>query len=367
MNSKHALGQYMTTNQHYILQNLYIPENTTHIIEPFAGNCDLLEFIQNPTQLTIELYDIAPPPTTTTTLANTRTTTIQQQDTITFPPSYTNKFVLTNPPYLARNKSINKALFDKYGTNDLYKCFLSEIMSNTNHPTGGIIIIPLNFWSSIRKADIQIRKQFLEKYTIIHLNIFEEQVFSDTTTTVCSFQFELRNQTQQQQQQQQQQQVSPISISIYPSQLQMTVSLTPDNNYTIGGEIYMLPRPNPSVYSITRITRKKYSTNGLTNILGKCIDDSADSTIELRMVEDADIYVDETPNQSARTYATLVIVPAISKKRQAQLVLDFNHLLDAYREKYHSLFLTNYRESKDIARKRISFDLIYQIVGHLLG
>ena len=38
----------------------------------------------------------------------------------------------------------------------------------------------------------------------------------------------------------------------------------------------------------------------------------------------------------------------------------------AYREKYHSLFLTNYRESKDIARKRISFDLVYQIVGHLL-
>jgi hypothetical protein len=30
------------------------------------------------------------------------------------------------------------------------------------------------------------------------------------------------------------------------------------------------------------------------------------------------------------------------------------------------LFLTNYRESKDIARKRISFDLVYLIVGYLL-
>jgi hypothetical protein len=35
-------------------------------------------------------------------------------------------------------------------------------------------------------------------------------------------------------------------------------------------------------------------------------------------------------------------------------------------DKYNSLFLTNYRESKKIARKRISFDLAYKIVGMLL-
>lgn len=36
------------------------------------------------------------------------------------------------------------------------------------------------------------------------------------------------------------------------------------------------------------------------------------------------------------------------------------------RTKYNSLFLTNYRESKKIARKRISFDLVYNIVGMFL-
>jgi len=40
--------------------------------------------------------------------------------------------------------------------------------------------------------------------------------------------------------------------------------------------------------------------------------------------------------------------------------------LQDYRDKYNSLFLTNYRESKDIARKRISFDLIYDLVGYIL-
>ena len=31
---------------------------------------------------------------------------------------------------------------------------------------GGIIIVPLNFWSSIRKCDIKLRSDFLEKYKI---------------------------------------------------------------------------------------------------------------------------------------------------------------------------------------------------------
>lgn len=337
--SKHSLGQYMTTNQQYILQNLSIPPNITHIIEPFAGNGDLLKFIPDASNYAVEMFDIQPQNTTTT-----------QRDTIQDPPIYTNKFVLTNPPYLARNKSQYKHLFDKYNVNDLYKCFLLELLTD-NHPIGGIIIIPLNFWSSIRKADIQLRKRFLDKFDIIHLNIFEEQVFNDTTTTVCSFQFELRRGS-----------FNSIPITIFPSQLQLLVSLSEENNYTIGGEIYNL-HINP-IYSITRITRKNYTTNGLTNILVKCIDDNSDNTIQLSMAE---VYVDETPNQSARTYATLVIQPAISKKRQEQLVSDFNHLLNAYREKYHSLFLTNYRESKDIARKRISFELVYQIVSHLLN
>ena len=337
MSKQQLLGQFMTTNQAYILQNLCIPENITQIVEPFAGNGDLLSFIQNPTQYTIETFDIDPQLTRTV-----------KQDTITNPPDYKNKFVMTNPPYLARNKSSYKSLYDKYNVNDLYKCFLAELLTE-NTPLGGIVIIPLNFWSSIRKNDIQLRKRFLEKYKVIQLNIFEEQVFDDTTTTVCSFQFELGPS------------LKPIPITILPIKLKLSVVLSEFNHYTIGGEIYNLPT-NPN-YTITRITRKNYTTNGLTNLLVKCIDDNSENTIQLSM---ADVYVDETPNQSARTYATLVIQPPISRDRQEKLAVDFNHFLNGYRENYHSLFLTNYRESKDIARKRISFELVYQIVGYLL-
>ena len=45
---------------------------------------------------------------------------------------------------------------------------------------------------------------------------------------------------------------------------------------------------------------------------------------------------------------------------------EINTFLAEQRKKYHSLFLTNYRESKDIARKRISFELVYSIIEYLL-
>ena len=124
----------------------------------------------------------------------------------------------------------------------------------------------------------------------------------------------------------------------------------------IGGDIYNLVLNNK--YKITRLTKKNIKKSN-TNILVKCIDDNINSQIGLSFVEDKHIYVDNTPNQTARTYATLIIEPRIEEDKQKQLIIKFNKYLEEHRKKYSSLFLTNYRESKDIARKRISFDLVY--------
>lgn len=335
---KQLLGQFYTTNYEYILQGMEIPNNIRTIIEPFTGNGDLLTFI-NKDKYDIECYDIEP-----------KKKFIIKRNTIKDPPDYTNKFLLTNPPYLARNKSKDKMLFDKYDVNDLYKCVIKEII--TNKCLGGILIIPLNFWSSIRISDIKLRKLFLDVYDVILVNIFEERVFDDTSYTVCSFQFELKKDD-----------INKIKIIIYPSKKIIETKLNDKNNYIIGGEIYKLKLNN--IYKITRATNKnKEKVN--TNILVKCIDDNKHNRIRLSFVNDKDIYIDATPNQTARTYATLIIEPRINKERQEKLVKKFNEYLDKYRRKFNSLFLTNYRESKDIARKRISFDLVYMIVGYIL-
>lgn len=341
ISNKKLYGQFMTTNYEYILKNMYIPDNVKNIIEPFAGNCDLIKFIKDKTLYNIEYYDI-----------EAKKDFIIHRDTLNNPPSYENKFILTNPPYLARNKSNNKEIFDKYDENDLYKCFIRELIINS--PIGGIIIIPLNFWSSIRKNDIELRKDFLNTFNVLLINIFEENVFEDTSYSVCSFQFVKKDSINI---------TNKINVNIYPSIKEMEIELNEENDYIIGGDIYKLPRKN--IYKIERLT-KKNKKNKNTNILVKCLDDNSESKILMSIVSDKEVFIDNTTNLSARTYLSLIITPSINIEEQKKLVLSFNKLLNEYREQYNSLFLTNYRESKDIARKRISFDLIYNITEYIL-
>jgi hypothetical protein len=337
MNDKKKYGQFMTTNYNYILEGFKIP-NICNIIEPFAGNGDLLKFIQNSSKYTIECYDIQP-----------KHDFIIKRDTLKNPPNYSNKWILTNPPYLARNKCNDKQIFDKYLVNDLYKCFIKEIL--TNICIGGILIIPLNFFSSIRPMDVELRKNFTNIYNILTIKIFEENVFDDTTYTVCAFQFEHRKK-----------EIISTNIFIKPSNKQiLNFVFNNENNYTIGGEITMLPKSN---YKISRLIKNDIPN---TNILVKCIDDNINNKIQLKIVPDNEIYFDTTPNKSARTYATLLIEPKLSIEKQKELVDKFNEYLHHKREKYNSLFLCNYRESKNgFSRKRISFELVYDIVSFLL-
>lgn len=339
MTRKKSLGQFYTTNYEYILQNLAIPSRA-RVIEPFAGQGDLLPFIQAVRPKSIEMYDLEP-----------KAAGIVKRDTLLEPPSYHDKFVVTNPPYLARNKSCEKAIYDKYGMNDLYKCFMKQLI--TDRPAGGILIIPLNFFSSIREADVSLRGDFLSVFNIVHLNIFEQQVFDDTSCTVVSFQFTRAKEPGS----------KAVPVRVLPCGKQFSVELTSENRFTFGGEIYGLPVNE--AYTITRLTSKNLD-KPWTNILVKCIDDNQTRQINFSVVDDETVYVDRTPNTSARTYATLIIEPPLSIEQQEALTTRCNELLNGYRERYHSLFLTNYRESKDIARKRISFDLVYRLVGNAL-
>lgn len=354
LNNKQEKGQFMTTNYEYILQGLHIPENVNHIIEPFCGKCDLLNFIKIEIK-NIELYDIE---------SQTTNEKVIIRDTILHPPSFNNKFVLTNPPYLARNKCKNKEIFDRYDVNDLYKAFIKILINDV--ADGGIIILPLNFWSSIRKCDILLRKYFLQSYTVNRINVFEEKVFDDTTYAICSFLFHKKE-------------VSIMNIEaddkggipiiFFPSKKSIIVNINKINNYTIGGEIYNL-KQKKNEYHITRITNKNINNEGITNIFVKCIDNNGEDKLGLSFIDDKDIYIDNTPNFSARSFASLIIASTsgkiINKGDQKKIILFVNEIINDYRNKYNSLFLCNYRENKDIARKRISFDLVYNLVGYVL-
>lgn len=344
--TKKELGQFYTTNHKYILQNLHIPSHTTHIIEPFCGQGDLIKFVKHnlseKQRQVLECYDLEP-----------LDSYVIKRDTLESPPDYNNKFVVTNPPYLARNKHSNKKFFDKYQQNDLYKCFLETLIASS--PVGGILIVPLNFWCSIRTHDINLRRRFIQKYDILTINIFEEQVFDDTTQTVCSFQFALQNTENY---------TPETQCYVYPEKKKIKFILNKNNNYTIGGEIYNLYQNKN--FKITRATSKNYQSKFRTNLVLKCLDD-VNTKINLSYIEKSQPYIDITPKSSGRAFATLLIEPQLTMEEQKVLAERFNTFLVEYRSKYNSLFLTNFRGSKKMIRKRISFKLAFQIINYLLN
>lgn len=331
--SKSKLGQYYTTNYEYILTNMRIPDNVNNIIEPFCGCGDLLKFLKK--DYNLECYDIEP-----------KKSYIIERDTLKNPPNYDGKFVLTNPPYIAKNKNDDKEIYNIYKTDDLYKCFIKSLIKSKS--IGGIVIIPINFICSHRNNDIKIRKDFMEKYQIKLINIFEERVFDDTSISVCVIQYKLRKDDNDE----------IIKIDIYPSKKSIEVELNDRNDYMIGGEILKLVSSNS--YDIERATRNSKQEN-ISNILLKMIDDT--NRISAMMVEDDMRIIDNTRNLSMRSYATLTINPMITKEKQKFLVERFNEFIEENREKYHSLFLSNYRENN---RKRISFELAFKIFKYLL-
>ncbi len=143
----------------------------------------------------------------------------------------------------------------------------------------------------------------------------------------------------------------------------MQIRLTVHNNFTIGGEIYSLPQ-DPTI-TVQRAT--KNAKENITNILLKCIDNNVHSQLGFKVVADDKRFIDYTPKLSARSYATLLINRKLSLRQQERLVKKMNKFIMDNRAKYNSLFLTNYRESNSIARKRISFDLAFKICNYILS
>jgi hypothetical protein len=185
------------------------------------------------------------------------------------------------------------------------------------------------------------------------VNIFEERVFTDTTYSICSILFSKKIDTVS----------KPIDIVIFPSHIHLTIRLTNENNYTIGGELYHLPQ-NP-LYKISRLTST--SDEQSTNIMVKCIDDTITNQLCFKVVPSEQLFIDRSNNHTRRSYATLIINKELTMEQQDVLSKRANEFIRENRDKYHSLFLSNFRDNTTIARKRITFKLAFQICNYILS
>jgi len=320
---KSKLGQFYTTNCDYILKGFEIPSGAS-IVEPFAGKGDLIRWANKPT----EAYDIEP------------VAQAVRRDTLLEPPDYEGKFVLTNPPYLASNKTKDQAAHKKWNQSDLYKCFIKSFIDGG--ASGGIIIVPLNFFSD---RGTTLRKEFFTRYHVEKMNIFEEQVFDDTDYTVCSIQFNSGRQT------------SPIVASVFPSKKIVNINLSDETGWRIAGHLF---EKVESDYEIKRLIENRGQLPSSRLMLRATDGGSMENRIKL------------IPNQepffgkiSDRTRATITTnIPIDNEEYVAE---QFNKQIEELRNEYHSLFLTNYRmSSKLYARKRISYTLAFNMIKAIL-
>ena len=337
---KKSAGQFYTVKSDYILSGVQRPPKNVKVIEPFAGQGDLLSWIgtDNP----IEAYDIDP-----------KHPDVQPRDTLLDPPDYDDCWIITNPPYLARNHADDKTVFDTYDTNDLYKCFMISL-ANSNC-LGGSVIIPVGFFLSPRDIDVACRNVFLSKYRVVQVKYFEEDVFPDTSTTVVVVSFERSTEVLHEQ----------LIMWIHrPSGAEKEFLVRKVDDWIIGGDIYTLSVPDS--ITVRRHVEGKPLSEGetLTNLTLTALDSGkAEGRIQLKY-DPTYVY---PAKDSSRAYLTVCIKgTTLSPDKQKEIADRFNEFIELKRNETWSLFLPQFRESKEYARKRIPFELAYRIILHLI-
>jgi hypothetical protein len=205
-------------------------------------------------------------------------------------------------------------------------------------------------------VDASIRDAFLTEYRLEQVKYFEETVFPDTTTTVVAFMF-VKSLTQQSSQ--------TVQWIHRPSGEKKMFSLVKANNWIIGGDIYNLSTKDTIKVRRYVVGLKLKDTEQQTYITLNALDSgNKDGRISLEYKEG---YIYQAKDCS-RTFATLCIAGIVlSKDQQQKLCVDFNNFIESKRKDTWSLYLPQYRESKEYARKRIPFELVYTIVNHLLS
>ena len=119
MNNKQKLGQFFTTNSNYILKGFDKYINNKNIADPFCGSGELLTWAINNSAKSVIGYDID--------RQYIDNKIIFFNDSLNNPLQY--DFVLTNPPYLYKNKLKDNQIFNRTKSSNnwiynLYSFFL---------------------------------------------------------------------------------------------------------------------------------------------------------------------------------------------------------------------------------------------------
>jgi hypothetical protein len=146
-----------------------------------------------------------------------------------------------------------------------------------------------------------------------------------------------------------------------PSGTRKSFKMSSLDRWIISGDMYNL---KGSVKVRRHITGQKLNEGEYQTFITLHAMDSGKQDNRIRLEYRKD-YIYPSDGTS-RSYATLITNKELSDQDQIKLCDIFNDFLNNKRSETHSLFLPPYRESKDYARKRIPFDLVYNLVSYII-
>ncbi len=365
---KKQFGQFFTTNSDYILQGMEKFVAGKEVIDPFAGNRDLIGWASKNRAKFASGFDCDQ--------KYVDNVAVGYRDSINDPGKY--KFVCTNPPYLHKNKA-SKVIKDRFfngtysGFEDLYQISIFSILNSEE----GILIVPLNFLCA--KNSKKIRSLFFAKFKIVKLNIFSGQVFDDTTYNVISLYFRKKTDRSEK---------NKITALILPENQKVDFCVEKKYDWQLGGAFTNKVKDSPNRLGVFRLTESYLKSGDVktelafqnikdkksvlisgenkkmidNNILFlRAIDSKKGKKIQLEDIREYGIsgLVGKT---SSRNMAHLIFRKELSINVQIELMNKFNKILNQERIKYSSFFLTNFRDNN---RKRISFDFVYNFLNYL--
>jgi hypothetical protein len=368
MIKKKQLGQFFTTNAHDILQGFEKTVKGKKITDPFAGSRDLMKWSKKHGAKSVVGFDIDK------NLVDKKE--VFYNDSLNNPKNY--DFVITNPPYLHKNKADKETKSSCFsGDNSIFEDLYQVSLKAISKSNEGIVIVPLNFLSAENSE--KIREIFFDKFRITRLNIFTQQVFDDTTYNVVSFHYIKKDKNVNK---------MIFDAHIFPNDYKVRIELNKKHGWQLGGEFISRINSVKNVLGIYRLTvrdlkkgpasirlafnnikdvKEHKLDNTLKNAIKnnimflRAIDSKNGKKIQLEDIRKYKVYGLIGKNTS-RNMAYLIFKEPLPIKKQEKLIKLFNKELEEARKKHLSFFLTNFRDNN---RKRISFDFAYKLLNYL--
>lgn len=305
---KLELGQYYTVFnpfKHFRFNEWFLnalKNSNNQVLEPFAGSNNLIKMLKENYQFEFKSYDLEP----------NNIKEVEQLDTLKYFPKGFN-LVITNPPYLSKNKSTKyKIPFPNSKFDDLYKLCLKITLENVDYAA---FIIPASF---INAKTINLWDR-LDTYILLN-----KKMFNDTDTPVCLALFSPKSE------------ISKKQLFVGEKELLDWESLKNQIDYEF-------PKAN---------SHHKIQFNSIEGNLGLfAVDSPKGKSIRFCLSDEVDKYPIKT---SSRNITKILI----DKKINQDDINDLNNLIEKYRNISNDIFLNSFKgliKDGNDYRKRLDY------------